>query len=462
MAKMKSGGVNLTEGSITSCIVRFSVPILLTNLLQQLYNSIDSAVLGQFCGDAALAAVGSTAALINLLIGFFLGAATGAGILYAMYFGAGDKSSLKKLIDSSLILSVALGAVVTLVGVVFTRQLLELMDMPEEALSLSVEYLRIYMCGTIITLVYNVGAGLIRAEGDSVRPLIYLAIGGFANLVLDLLAVGVLDMGVAGAAWATVIAQAVTAVLVVIRLCRLDPAYALRPLHMKADRIILWDVVRISLPCGIQSSMYNISNLLVQIKINSFGTIAMAGTTAYSKLDAFIYLPMESVSLALSTFVGQNIGAGRYDRMKKAIRVSLALAMGCALTMMAIIFAFFDPLMGLFTNESQALAIGHTERNYIYPVVWFYSFIDVYSGAIRGSGQATPVTVICALTICVFRIVWIAVLLPMFNSIETVFLCYPASWLLCGGALIWFYYRRSSLHRAIAAHRGALGTVRCE
>lgn len=459
---MKSRGINLTEGSITKCIIRFSVPILLTNLLQQLYNSIDSAVLGQFCGDAALAAVGSTAALINMLIGFFLGASTGAGILYAMYFGAGDKQSLKKVIDSSMILSISLGAVVTLAGVVFTRQLLELMDMPEEAVNLSEEYLRIYMSGTIVTLIYNVGAGLIRAEGDSVRPLIYLAIGGVVNLVFDLLAVGVLDMGVAGAAWATVIAQAVTAVLVVIRLCRLDPAYALRPLHMKPDRIILWDVVRISFPCGLQSSMYNISNLLVQIKINSFGTIAMAGTTAYGKLDAFIYLPMESVSLAISTFVGQNIGAGRYDRMKKAIRVSMALAIGCALAMMAIIFVFFEPLMGLFTNDPQALSYGHTERNYIFPAVWFYAFIDVYSGAIRGSGQATPVTIISALTICLFRIVWIAVLLPMFNSIETVFLCYPASWLLCGGTLIWYYYRRSSLHRAIATYECASRAVQTE
>ena len=199
------------------------MPILLTNLLQQLYNSIDSAVLGQFCGDDALAAVGATGALINVLIGFFLGLATGAGILYAMYYGAGDHKSLRKLIDSSLVLSLAIGAVMTAVGVVFTRELLSIMEMPQTTLDLSEEYLRIYMGGTVITLIYNVGAGLIRAEGDSMRPLIYLAIGGVGNLVMDIVAVAWLGMGVAGAAWATVIAQTITAVLVVIRLCRLDP-----------------------------------------------------------------------------------------------------------------------------------------------------------------------------------------------------------------------------------------------
>lgn len=328
---MRPSPVNLTEGSITGSIIKFSVPILLTNLLQQLYNSIDSAVVGHFCGDAALAAVGSTGVLINLLIGFFLGLATGAGVLYAMYYGAGDHKSLKKLIDSAMLLSLIIGAVMTFVGVVFTRQLLGLMDMPQEALKPSEDYLRIYMAGTIITLVYNVGAGLIRAEGDSVRPLIYLAIGGLGNLGMDILAVGVLGMGAAGAAWATVFAQTITAVLVVIRLTKLDPSYALRPLHMKPDKITLWDVVRISVPCGLQSSMYNISNLLVQIKINAFGTVAMAGTTAYGKIDAFVYMPMAALSLAISTFVGQNIGAGRYDRMKKAIRVSLALSICCAL-----------------------------------------------------------------------------------------------------------------------------------
>lgn len=357
---MKAQTVNLTEGSITKSIISFSVPILLTNLLQQLYNSIDSAVLGQFCGDAALAAVGSTGSLINLLIGFFLGIATGAGILYAMYYGAGDSVSLKKLIDSAIVLSLVIGVIMTFVGMVFTRELLMLMDMPEETLSLSEEYLRIYMGGTIVTLLYNVGAGLIRAEGDSLRPLIYLAIGGLGNLVMDLLAVGVLKMGVAGAAWATIIAQAITAVLVIIRLCRLNPEYALRPLHMKPDMLTLWDVVRVSIPCGLQSSMYNISNLLVQIKINAFGTVAMAGVTAYSKLDSFIYMPMESLSLALSTFVGQNIGAGRYDRMKKAIRVSLILALGCSFAMMALVYVFFNPLLSIFTDDPEEVAFGRS------------------------------------------------------------------------------------------------------
>lgn len=452
---MKPKTVNLTEGSITKSIVEFTVPILLTNLLQQLYNSIDSAVLGQFCGDDALAAVGSTGSLINVLIGFFLGLATGAGILYAMYYGAGDHKSLKKLIDSSMLLSLAVGAVMTALGVIFTRELLSVMDMPAGALDLSEEYLRIYMSGTVITLIYNVGAGLIRAEGDSMRPLIYLAIGGVGNLVMDIVAVAWLGMGVAGAAWATVLAQTITAVLVVIRLCRLNPDYALRPLRMKPDSLILRDLAAISVPCGLQSSMYNISNLLVQIKINSFGTIAMAGVTAYSKIDAFIYMPMAALSLAISTFVGQNIGAGKYERMKKAIRVCLLLCFSSYAVVGGIVLAFFEPLMHIFTADEQAIALGRVFLGYVLPTVWVYSFVDIFSGAIRGSGQAAQVTVISALTICVFRVVWIEALLPMFSDIRVVFLCYPTSWALCAAALLWYYFRRSSLRRAILAAAAA-------
>ncbi len=324
--------------------------------------------------------------------------------------------------------------------------------MPSATLDLSEEYLRIYMGGTIITLIYNVGAGLIRAEGDSIRPLIYLAIGGVGNLVMDIVAVAGLGMGVAGAAWATVIAQTITAVLVVIRLCRLNPEYALRPLHIKPDRLILRDVIAISLPCGLQSSMYNIANLLVQIKVNTFGTIAMAGVTAYSKVDAFIYMPMAALSLAISTFIGQNIGAGKYERMKKAIRVCLALCFVSYVIIGGLILVFFEPLMHIFTEDEQAIDFGRTFLGYILPTVWIYSFIDIFSGAIRGAGQATQVTIICALTICVFRVVWIELLLPVFNDIRVVFLCYPTSWVLCTAVILWYYFRRSSLRRAILAH----------
>lgn len=452
---MKAKSINLTEGSITKSIIEFSIPLLLTNLLQQLYNSIDSAVVGHFCGDEALAAVGSTGSLINLLIGFFLGLATGAGVLYAMYYGAGDRRSLKKLIDSAMLLAVLIGAVMTAVGMIFTRQLLGIMDMPADVLDLSEEYLRIYMGGTIITLVYNVGAGLIRAEGDSVRPLLYLAVGGLGNLIMDVVAVAWLDMGVAGAAWATVLAQGITAVLVVLRLCRLDADYAFRPLHMRPDGVTTWDVVRISVPCGLQSAMYNISNLLVQIKINSFGMIAMAGLTAYGKIDAFIYMPTAALSLAISTFVGQNMGAGRYDRMKKAVQVSLVMCVLCVVGLCAVIFVFFDPLMHIFTADVEAVAFGRSMMYYLFPALWTYSFIDIFSGAIRGSGQAMQVTVICALAICVFRVLWLELLLPIYGDIRIVYLCYPVSWCLCSLALIWYYFRRSSLHRAIIASAAA-------
>lgn len=300
-------------------------------------------------------------------------------------------------------------------------------------------------------MVYNVGAALIRAAGDSKRPLIYLFIGGAVNMVLDLYMVAVLDMGVAGAAYATVIAQTVTAVLVVIRLCRMDPLYDLHPLHMRPDRLTLLDITRISLPCGIQSSMYGISNFLVQVKINSFGQAAMAGTAAYGKLDSFCYMPITALGLALSTYVGQNIGAGKYNRMRRGIVTALIAGISCSILISTLIMIFFEPLIHIFTDEPDTLSYARDFAKYLLPCIWIFSFTDIFGGAIRGSGQTVQVTVISLLIICLFRIVWLETTLRISNNIILVYVCYPISWILCALVTLWYYFRRSTLHKSIKA-----------
>ncbi len=446
---MKKEAISLTEGSITRGLIAFAFPIFLSNLFQQLYNSIDAAVVGSFAGDEALAAVGSTGALINVLIGLFLGLATGAGILYSMHYGAGDWQGLRKIIDSSMFLSVTTGVVISVLGFIFSRQMLVWVATPDDVIDLSVSYLRIYLAGTVITMVYNVGAGLLRAEGDSRRPLLYLVAGGLTNLVLDLLFVAVFSMGVAGAALATVIAQLVSAVLVVWRLMRLDERYRFRPLHLTLDRLTIWDLTRISVPCGLQSSMFNISNLLVQADINTFGSVAMAGCAAYSKIDGFVYMPTSALSLALSTYVGQNIGAGKYSRIAAGIRTALIAALGMVVVMAGCVLIFCRQLIGLFTTDPDAQAFAIQQMWYLAPFAWTFVFSDVLGGAIRGAGDAMKVTIVSASCICVFRVVWLVVMLHIFRDIRVVFVCYPISWVLSSVAMTLLYFFGNGMRKTM-------------
>lgn len=448
---MNKQAVSLTQGPIAKGLIAFAFPIFLSNLFQQLYNSIDAAVVGSFAGDEALAAVGSTGSLINLLIGLFLGLATGAGILYAMHYGAGDWKGLKKLIDGAMFLAVATGAVISVLGYAFSRQMLIWVSTPDDVIDLSVSYLRIYLAGTIITMVYNVGAGLLRAEGDSKRPLLYLVAGGVTNLVLDLLFVAVFNMGVAGAAIATVIAQLVSAVLVVRRLMMLDERYRFHPLHITLDKLTLWDLTRISVPCGLQSSMFNIANLLVQAYINSFGSVTMAGCAAYSKIDGFIYMPTSALSLALSTYVGQNIGAGLYSRIAKGIRTALFTALGFVAIMSGCVLLFCHQLIGLFTTEPDAQAVALQQMRFLAPFAWSFVFSDIFGGAIRGAGDAMKVTVVSALCICVFRVVYLILLLQVFalHDIRIVFSCYPISWCLSSVTMTLLYFFGNGMRKTM-------------
>ena len=428
---------------------------MLTNLFQQLYNSIDSAVVGSFAGDISLAAVGSTAALINLMIGFFLGIATGTGVLYAMHYGAGDWSGLKKICDAALFLAFAAALVISAFGIAFAPALLRMIDMPEEVLPEATVYLRIYLIGNVPNLLYNVSAGMIRSTGDSARPLIYLAVSGFLNLLLDLLFVAWLRMGAAGAALATILAQLLSCVLSMGHMMRMPEEYRFRPLRMRLDKTAIADVIRMSVPCGAQSAMFNISNLIVQTKINSFGYIAMAGVTAYTKLDGFVYMPMNALSLTVSTYVGQNVGAGHYERVRRGIRVCLGMSVGVSLLMAALVVSLFPGAILLFTDEAEAIAFAHSMMWFLSPWLWTFSLSDTLGGAMRGAGAATPVMLISALCVCVFRIVWLMTALRVLYDIRVVFLCYGLSWSLSSIVMTIYYLRFSALKRAVRAHARA-------
>ena len=446
---MRKSSVSLTEGPVFKSLLLFSIPLLLSNLFQQLYNSVDSAVVGRYAGDAALAAVGSTAALLNLIIGFFLGISTGTNILYAMHYGAGDHQGLKKLINSAMLISLICGVVISVAGVFASETMLVWMGSPDDVLPLATEYLQICMAGTVVVLVYNVGAGMIRAEGDSTRPLVYLVIGGVTNFIFDMIFVAWLGMGAAGAALATVLAQAVSAVLTVIRLTKLHEDYRLRPMKMRMNRLAVWDITRISIPCGLQGSMFAISNLLVQSKINSFGSIAMAGVAAYSKIDGFIYMPLMAVSLAVSTYVGQNIGAGKFERVQKGIKTCLLMSIVTAVVLGTAVMLLGESVVGIFTKTPEAQAYALTQMRFLAPFVWIFVFSDIFGGAIRGAGSTVMVTVISALSICVFRILWLTILLPMYNDIRILFLCYPISWALSSLATSIYYFKGSVIKKTI-------------
>ena len=446
---LKTASNQLTQGPVAKGLISFSLPILFSNLLQQVYNSADSAILGRFVGSDALAAAGSVGSLFNLLVGFSLGLAVGVNILYAIVYGAGDREQLRRIIGSALILSVLAATLIAIPGTVFADGLLQLVNTPKDIWVPSRRYLTILASGVITTLLYNVGAGILRAEGDSLRPLLYLGIGGMANIVLDLLFVVRFQLGISSAAWATVLAQGVTAVLVLHRLTKLDSAYSLTLQSLRFDRRVMMKLLELSIPCGLQSSMFNISNLLVQTKINTFGSAIMAGYTAYCKVDSFVYMPIFAFSSAISTFVGQNKGACHYTRMRCGIRICTVMTMLITGLLAAGILLFTAPLLRLFTRDPVAIDFGIRMAAYLMPFVAIYSISDILGGAIRGFGESAPVTAISVCCICIFRIIWLEGVFRLYPSEEIVFLCYPISWLLCVAAVIWFYYRHSKVYHTI-------------
>lgn len=438
---MKSKIENLTEGVIWKKIILFAIPLMISNLLQQLYNACDSAVVGNFAGNEALAAVGSTGALINLLVGFFLGISTGTGVIFSRYFGAEDEKKLSEVMNTAIILSVICGIFIMIFGLIWTTDLLKIMHCPDDVIDLATIYLRIYLLGMVGMLVYNVGSGIIRACGDSKHPLYYLIFSCILNLILNLIFVAGLNMGVAGSALSTAISQFFSAALVIINLIRIPYSYRLNIHKITFNKETAKQIIKISVPCGLQSSMFNISNMIVQMKINDFGSVAMAGCAAYEKIDGFLYMPMMALGLSISTFVGQNIGAGKYERIKKGIRICLILSVIITAIACGIVLITGSQLLNIFTSNEEVKNVGITMMFILAPFTWTHSFTEILGGAIRGAGSAVQVMAITALNICVLRIIWMIVALPIKNDIKVLSWCYPISWIICSLCFIAYYLK---------------------
>ena len=431
----------MTEGSIWKSILLFSVPLILGNMLQQLYNTADSIIVGNFVGSNALAAVGSSGSPIFLLIGFSQGIAVGAGVVVSQFLGAKDREGAHTAVHTSLALSAILGAILTVCGIAVSRALLTAMNTPAEVLEDAVLYMRLYFGGVLFSVVYNMTAGILNAAGNSRRSLIYLAWASVTNIVLDLVFIVIFRMGVAGGALATDISQLVSCVLSLRFLMRTPDDCQVTLSKIRLHKKMAARIIRVGLPTGIQNMVISFSNVLVQASVNSYGAAAMAGFAAYMKIDGFNILPVSSISMAATTFVGQNYGAGRLDRVKKGTWVTLAMGLVYTLATGALLLLGQDVIMHLFTNDETVVFFGEAAMHWFCPFYFLLSILHGLAGAVRGTGASVPPMVVLLVSLCLFRIVWIQWVLPLFPGIEGVFILYPVSWALGAGLMILYAWK---------------------
>ena len=430
----------IVEGVIWKQLLIYFFPILLGTFFQQLYNTVDAVVVGNYLGKEALAAVGgATGTIINLLVGFFVGLSSGATVVISQYFGSGDEEGVSRAVHTSIALSLAGGIFLTFVGIFGARWALEMMGTTADVIGGATDYMRIYFAGVIMNLLYNMSSGILRAIGDSRRPMIYLIICCLVNIVLDILFVGFMHMGVAGAAIATITSQAVSAILTMRALMRTEECYKFVIKKLRVDFPLLGRILRIGFPAGIQSMMYSISNLLIQANINALGTDTMAAWTAFGKVDSIIWMVMGAFSVAVTTFVGQNWGAGKVDRVKTSIRTGMVVELLSTLIMSGVILLTGQHLIRLFTQDEGVIAISLMIMHCNVPLYVSFVPIDLLSGGMRGMGNSlAPMLIIC-FGVCIFRVVWLFTAVPLNNNIITIVLSYPISWILTSIVMIIYY-----------------------
>ena len=419
---------SLTEGPIWKKILLFALPILLGNIFQQFYHAFDSWTVGKFIGDTALAAVSSSGSLIHMFVGFFNGVAMGAGVIIAKFFGAQDHKNMRIAIHTDLAFGLSAGILLTVLGVTFTPTILRWMDTPADVLPQSITYFRYYFCGAIFTVMYNICVGILHAVGDSKHPLYYLIFATFVNVALDLLLVAVFKMGVGAAALATTISQGVSTVLCFIRLLRVKEPYQVKIREIGFDFKCLKNIIRFGLPSGVQNSVISIANLVVQTNINSFGSAAMAGCGAHAKIEGFAFLPVTCFSMALSTFVGQNLGARKHDRVKKGVVFGIACSCILAELIGIVSYVFAPQLIAFFNDTAEVVAFGtqHTRT-----IALFYSllaFSHCCAAIMRGAGKATGPMLTMMLCWCAIRVTYVTIAVRFVNELTTVSRAYPITW----------------------------------
>lgn len=440
-AFQKNHTLDMTEGPIWRLLVTFAIPLLLGNLFQQLYNTMDSIILGNYVGKEALAAVGSTTSLCNTLINFFNGVSIGAGVIISNYFGAKDDKGLHSAIETTVMVAVVIGLVVSVVSIPFVPLMLDLMSTPGDVIEPATTYLRIYFLGVIFLFTYNMGSCILRAVGDTKRPLRFLVISSLLNISLDLLFVVGLDLGIAGAAFATILSEAVSAVLVCATLLRTQEVYRLTLQDLHINWFVLRRILIVGLPVGIQQSLTAFSNTFVQAYINRFDSSAIvAGWSTHIKVDQFTILPAQSIGQATTTFVSQNLGAGKLDRAKQGVKTSLVLGIGVLLFISAVLYFAAGDVAFLFNQETDVVYYGRLFITLMVPFRFLSAIFQCYVGALRGAGDSKGSMLIMLFSLVVVRQVYLFMITQLFNNVYTVGFGYPVGWIACSLLSVLYYY----------------------
>ncbi len=443
---MSKQRITLTEGSIWKAMLLFAMPVFLGNVFQQLYNAFDAWCVGNYIGENALAAVSSSGSLIFMMVSFFNGVAMGAGVVIARYYGAKQFDPMRKAIHTAIAFGMVTGILLTIAGIVFTPTILDWMGTPDEVLPESVKYFRWYFTGAIFTVMYNIFVGILHAVGDSRHPLYYLMFSTLVNIVLDMLFVAVLHLGVGSAAIATTIAQGISALLCCIHLSRVDAPYRLRIKEIRFHKKSLIEIVKYGLPSGVQNSVIALANVVVQSNINNFGKSAMAGCGSYSKLEGFAFLPVTCFTQALSTFVGQNLGAGQHDRVKKGVGFGIACSCIMAEIVGVISYVFAPDLIGFFSDSPEAIAFGTQHMQTICLFYCLLAFTHCIAGIMRGAGKATVPMFTMLGCWCLFRVTYITVAVKFIPQLTTVSWAYPITWTLSSVVLLTYFLKADWIH----------------
>ena len=429
MKKTNSFEIDMCNGPLLGKILRFSFPLIFSGVLQLLFNAADMVVVGKFAGKESLAAVGSTGSLINLLVNVFMGLSVGVNVLVARYYGANQEREVNDTVHTAITLSVVCGVFLSIIGIILAKPLLALMDTPADVIDLAALYMRVYFAGMPVMLLYNFASSILRAVGDTMRPLFFLTIAGVINVGLNLVFVICLHMDVAGVALATVISQACSAICVVICLMRDDASYKLNLKKLTINKKITIQIARIGLPAGLQGAMFSISNVLIQSSINSFGSDAMAGNTAASNLEGFAYTAMNAFHQTAVSFISQNTGARKFKRCLKVLVQCCVLVTVIGGTMCALGLAFAEPLLHLYTDEAIVMEYGLLRLNYILTTYFTCGLMDVLTGCVRGTGHSVLPMMVSLIGVCAFRVVWIFTVFEAYHTLESLYLSYPISWI---------------------------------
>ncbi len=430
---MKNKSISMTDGPLFKKIVSYTLPIIFSGILQLAFNAVDLIVVGHFCGEISLAAVGATGSLINLIVNVFIGLSVGGGITIARALGAGKTEETQRAVHTVIPIAIISSLIVTAMGIPLSRPLLKLMDTPDNVIGLSTSYLQIYFSGTVFNMLYNFGSAVLRATGDTQRPLIYLTVAGLANVGLNIFFVTVFNMNVAGVALATIISQAISAILILINLIKRTDACHLNFRRMKIDSSALKSIIHIGVPSGIASSFFSISNVLIQSSVNSFGDIVMSGAAAAASIEGFVYTSQNAFMHTTQNFVSQNYGAKKFSRIKKTVLLSVVTVTAVGLILGVGAYLLGTPLLKVYIKDSkEAIKWGLVRLSIVSCFYFLCGIMETLSGAIRGLGSSLPPTIVSLLGACAFRVVWILTVfkIPEYHTIECIYISYPISWIL--------------------------------